>query len=293
MPDYERLEVGGSPASKLDYLRARRGVSRGDLIYNPGFNPWSGKCRQLLTIHDLIHLRATEVKGQLMRAYYDRLVRPTIERAGVVLTVSRTSEAAIREWLGSDTVDIVNAGNGVSDAFVPDGKRYMRDRPYILYVGNMKPHKNVRSMVEACKYLPEYDLVVVTKDGARLEELREEVGLERSRVECVAGSSDDDLASLYRGATVTAVPSLIEGFGLPALESVCSGTPVVYWRGCESVAEIVGNNGVGSVSATDPISWAEAVARARGIRVDSRAARSAYSWESVARSARATVEALA
>lgn len=79
------------------------------------------------------------------------------------------------------------------------------------------------------------------------------------RVEWLSGVKDEQLAALYRGAAVTAMPSIDEGFGLPALESISCGTPVAYWRGCAAVAETVGVSGWALDRAGDAEAWAEAL----------------------------------
>ena len=75
----------------------------------------------------------------------------------------------------------------------------------------------------------------------------------------IDGASDEELASWYRGAEATIVPSKLEGFGLPALESLSSGTPVIYWAGCRSVAEICGTDGLAVEDADCVDGWLDAV----------------------------------
>jgi glycosyltransferase involved in cell wall biosynthesis len=82
------------------------------------------------------------------------------------------------------------------------------------------------------------------------------------RVMALAATSDDALAQLYRGAVATLVPSLVEGFGLPALESIACGTPPIYWSGCDSVAEICRESGLAVEASTDVDAWQSAMSQA-------------------------------
>ena len=94
-----------------------------------------------------------------------------------------------------------------------------------------------------------------------------------SELECrpeylaVSGLPDSELAVLYRGAAATVLPSLVEGFGLPAAESISSGTPVIYYAGCRSVAEIVRDSGIPVHERSNPDAWVVALEAARDGRV--------------------------
>src|SRR5690606_27922148 len=91
------------------------------------------------------------------------------------------------------------------------------------------------------------------------------------------------LAALYRGAAATVMPSIIEGFGLPALESTACGVPVIFWHGCETVAEVVGDRGWALESWRDAAEWGRAMTAAceSRRRVDPPA--QAHDWEGTAR----------
>ncbi|MFC3588645.1 glycosyltransferase [Microbacterium barkeri] len=189
------------------------------------------------------------------------MVRPVVRRTGVVLTVSETSKALIDEWLDDDAVRVVNAGIGCSDAFRADVEPAPGD-PYLMYVGNLRAHKNVEVVLDALGRVPDARLRMLLP--AREHEQAELMAAERgisARVELLAGIDDAALARHYRGAAATVMPSTLEGFGLPALESVMTGTPVLFWRGCAAVAETVGDRGLAVENATDVEEWAGASAR--------------------------------
>jgi glycosyltransferase involved in cell wall biosynthesis len=251
---------GDDPLSIISSFRRLRD-SKGrspDIIYTPGFNAFATQTPQLITIHDLIHLTATGPRQVVYRAYYNDFLRPIVRRNRRVLTVSETSRAALDSWLHDDRVEIINTGNGCSEAFNPEGPRYSPGFPYVLYVGNLKPHKNFPVIAKALAAVPDLHLVVVTSDSMKLDSLTSRLGIQK-RTKQFQTISDEQLAEIYRGANWTVMPSLLEGFGLPALESISCGTPVIYWSGCQSVAEIVGSNGIGVTSATDNYEWIDAM----------------------------------
>lgn len=278
----EPLGAEGSPSSPLSALRLPNTVRAGDAIYTPGYNAFATRShRQLLTLHDLIHLDARGLKRPAYAAYYSAVIRPAIRRAGSVVTVSETSRERIARWLRDDRVAIVNAGNAVSDAFVPVGGSAPAARDYVLYVGNLRAHKNVETLMRALA-LTEFDAVFVLPpgDGADARQKLTALGLSE-RAQVLHGVDDESLARYYRGAAVTAMPSLLEGFGLPALESVSCGTPVVYWTGCPSVAEIVGDRGLAVDDAQRPEEWAERLTAAARLDPSSWSERPRPSWDAV------------
>lgn len=273
-----------SPSSPLDAvnpIRLRPGAS--DLIYSPGYNAGLSRARQAITLHDMIHLEVESESSQLKRLYYDRLLKPIIKRAGMVFTVSETSRRAISGWLGDDAVNIVNVGNGCSDAFTADGPVTTRFSNYFLYVGNLRPHKNFDVVLRALALRPDYELVVVCSEQVRVRELATAAGV-AARLHVISGVSDEELAELYRGSHGLVFPSTLEGFGLPAVEALSCGVSVAYWSGCESVAEIVGDAGPAMESSSDAEEWAAALdemAAEPRIGAVPRIA-SGHSWDSVA-----------
>jgi len=153
----------------------------------------------VVTIHDLIHLHH---RNPLARVYARRMIGRAVRKSAAVLTVSNAVRDDIAKTFGH-AEKITVTPNGVDPRFTPDGPK--APGRYFLFVGNEKPHKNVGRLIEAAK---------------------------RSGVDLVrAGSarfvSDGELAALYRGAIALVMPSLDEGFGLPALEAMACGTAVI------------------------------------------------------------------
>lgn len=272
------LKVLGNPGS-IPNLFFPRIAKSSDLIYSPGYNAGLAGATQVVTVHDLIHLETDKYR---YRAYYDHVVRPAIVKARIVFTVSQTSRIAIESWVDDSRVDVIVTGNGCSDEF--SCERSMRDgSSYLVYVGNDKKHKNFDVLLRTIAYMRELELVAVMPDHARAAARAFELGISE-RVRFVSGLPDANLCDLYRGAIATVMPSTIEGFGLPAVESLASGTPVVYWAGCASIAEIVGTAGIGVQSSSDVAEWAQAIEtlRVTDIGFDPQSIKSLYSWDKVA-----------
>lgn len=288
--DVPHRRLGGptGPTSPLDVLNPRRLVlPRQDTVYTPGFNAGLTRARQILTVHDLIHLAEPAERSRAKVAYYDRIVRPAIRRAGLVLTVSATSRAELQTWLADDDIDVVDVGNGCADLFFRSvtGDESPTAAGDILYVGNLKPHKNPEVAFGAVARLPGRRLTVVTsdRDGALLLAGRHGIG---DRTTILSGIDDDELARLYRSHAALAMPSKVEGFGLPAVEALACGLPVAYWSGCAAVADVVGVDGVPVDDADDFEAWASALepllGRPRADRIAPPGWRERYSWDAVA-----------
>jgi glycosyltransferase involved in cell wall biosynthesis len=276
-----------SPTALTDFVNVDRLRLRASaVIFSPGFNAGITRARQLLVIHDLIHLQVAAEKSLAKTFFYAVVVRKAIRRAGVVMTVSLASAQAIGRWLNSPEVKIVVVGNGRSKAFTPAGERYEFGRPTFIYVGNLKPHKNVGVILQALALRPQYQLIVISSDMTAAEALVVSLDLS-SQVVLRSGVSDLELATFYRGAVGALQPSLVEGFGLPALEAMSCGTRVAYWDGCESVKEICAGSGVGVIRAAIPSEWATALDKlnslaATGTLVMPLAWEKRYDWDTVA-----------
>lgn len=250
-PSFRRINGKLSPTSPVDvFFRPRREAAADSIWYSPGFNAGPGHVRQLLTIHDLIHLDQDDEKSLLKSVYYNIVVKPQILRTGMVLTVSEASAARIRQWLNNEDVEIRVTHCGLSADFVLTTNESGLRAGNLLYVGNMKAHKNVDLLLSAVKMMPQARLDVITSDVFDAKVKISELNLQR-QVTIRTGLSDSELGDLYRNSKAVVMPSLHEGFGLPALEASAAGTPVIHWQGCASVSEIVDNPEYSFASATD------------------------------------------
>jgi glycosyltransferase involved in cell wall biosynthesis len=136
--------------------------------------------------------------------------------------------------------------------------------PYVLFIGNAKPHKNLRLLAAAMDALPDLELVCV---GVTDEDVRAAgaSSATAARTTALTGIDDRQLAGLYRDAQCLAFPSTYEGFGLPAREAMSLGTPVAH--ACEAVAETVGPDcGAGVAAGATPAQFAAAVRAAAALK---------------------------
>lgn len=216
---------------------------RPDLYFSPGYNAprWS-PVPFVFTIHDLIHVHFGEEAGAVKDVYYRFLVRPATRRAARVLTVSEFTKRELLEWAGIGEEDVVVVGNGVSAAFTPNGDPSDPGYPYVLYVGYRKPHKNVPRLLEAFARSGIPDEVRLMLSGPPDEATTALAGRLAigERVVFAGPIPEVDLPAYYRGALAVALPSLYEGFGLPAVEGMASGTPVLASR-AGALPEVVGD----------------------------------------------------
>ncbi len=240
VPHLGKLSLLASYMWRLPQLARDLGL---DVVHAPTVHPrpaWPPVPRRLtcplvVTLHDVIPMtlygKGPRRLPLRQRAWY-RWNLGAVRRAARVITVSRASRAEISGLLAlpADRLDVVC--NGVVQT--PIGERRDQVTPYVLFVGSFESRKNLITVLQAfarvASAAPGLALVVVAAAGSGdaipiHEEIRRS-GL-HGRVRIVSGLTDGDLALLYRNATVFVFPSLAEGFGLPPLEAMAAGTPVI------------------------------------------------------------------
>ena len=245
LPEYKPLPGGPSKLSLVDPLWLSYTISRlrPQVYFSPGFNP-PFRCAApfIFTIHDLIHIDVAEERNLIKTLYYRTIVRPAVQRAFRILTVSNYSRRRIVSWASVPEDKVIVVGNGVSSEFTPDGPRQDRDKPYLLFVGNSKPHKNLERLIAAYArsgISDDAELVLCTPNESRIHSWIDKNGL-HGKVFITGILSGSELASYYRGAMALLFPSLYEGFGLPALEAMACGT-VVLSGAVTSIPEVTGD----------------------------------------------------
>lgn len=278
------------PYSALAPLEAARALRAADanLLLSPTYAvALPGPYRQVVTVHDLILLSDPHESSLLKRTYFDRLVRPAIARSGLVMTVSEYSQREIARWAGLELDQVVVVGNGCSMPLLPDATTARRARqsdPYVLFVGNDRPHKNFVTLARAMASIQaDARLVTVGVSPDSVARLADGTGLDVARVDIRMGLDDQTLQALYTNASVLSVPSTVEGFGLIALEAAARGVPTVY--SCDALAEVLGTTGIRSGDPFDHHSLAASLRDALGSTPDHSAlvARAAsFRWEDVA-----------
>jgi glycosyltransferase involved in cell wall biosynthesis len=243
---YSPVTVKTDPDSPLDPVRLTRFLSKlkpDDLFFSPAYNPpLSCPAPFVITLHDLNHLDRPENSSALKRLYYGMIVKRACHKAATVLTVSEFSRRRISEWSGVGMGKIVNVGCGVGPEFRPDVPPYPLPFPYILCASNRRKHKNEFRLVEAfaqSRVANEVHLVLTGAPTSELMECIRRAGVLQS-VHFLGHVSATLLPSLHRSAQAQVFPSLYEGFGLPAVEAMACGTPVVT-SNTTSLTEIAGD----------------------------------------------------
>jgi glycosyltransferase involved in cell wall biosynthesis len=237
-------------------LRVRR--DRAHLFHAPHYVcPPLLSCPAVITIHDLIHLRFADWRRRPLAPLYARvMLRLAVRRAARLITVSEATRDDLARCLGVPAGRVRVIPNGVAPIFQPAadpaglGARLEKvglAPPYWLFVGNPLPHKNVPVLLEAVAGLPAtmgpLVLAGVRATARPALERAVEARALRDRVVILPPLPEAELTPVYQGATALALVSLWEGFGLPALEAMACGTPVVVAdRG--GVAEVVGEAGL-------------------------------------------------
>lgn len=248
--------VGGTWSQWWDQVSLPRQLARDSIgvFLSPYYKcPLLAPCPVVLTIHDLFFIHYPGRR----RPFYDiaatSLARIYTRRARTIITDSQHSKRSIVDRLGVSPAKVTVIPLALGAEFKPAPltdavrQRYGITSPYILYVGNFKPHKNLPRLLRAYAGLPEpiratYQLVLAGGDSnyrPALEGLAQSLGL-ANRVLFPGQIEDADLPALYSGCVLFVLPSLEEGFGLPALEAMACGAPVVA-SDRAALPEVVGN----------------------------------------------------
>lgn len=236
-----------------------------DLLHSPCLSaPLYLNCASVVTIHDMIWYSTVKnsmkshssLKKKLMNWYYYIVTQIAARKASLILTVSQASKDCIGQILGipSEKVFVTyEASNPMFQQILderitfPVRKKYNLPCDFIMAIGSADPRKNVSVVVQAYAQLPEnlkanYQLVIIWTNSLLAEQLMRhvvELGVDKS-VRFITHVSNEDLVRLYNEASLFVFPSLEEGFGLPPLEAMACGTPVVAADN-SSIPEILGD----------------------------------------------------
>jgi len=281
-PRFEALIEDAGNYSVREQISVPIGLWRAhvDLFHAPHYvvSPLT-MCPFVVTIHDCIHLRFPQyLPNRAAYAYARTVMTSAARRARKVLTVSKASKDDILHFLKipAEKVEVIYNGLDERLAQAPTDEEVARVRqrfqltaPYVLYAGNIKPHKNVDRLIEAFSILrrrgmSEVRLLIIGDEISKYPNLRRLVHRHQLHqyVRFLGFVADATLAVLYRLASVFVFPSLYEGFGLPPLEAMAAGAPVIT-SNVSSLPEVVGDAAL-LIDPMDPQAIADAMARVLG-----------------------------
>jgi glycosyltransferase involved in cell wall biosynthesis len=292
-PGLVSARLRGRPSDATDCLKTWLWLvgHPGKLLFSPGYNaPLFCQRRCIITVHDLNHIDAPIRKSALKRLYYRCVLKRACQNARLVFTVSEYSSRRILEWSGALPERVINVGNGVSDVFCPKKTASTdHDAPYFLSVSNRKPHKNERRLLEAFRManLPAHVRLLITGEATPAQHAWLTKHKLEQRIVFLGRVHDEQLADYYRHALGLVFVSLYEGFGLPALEAMACGAPVIVSE-VTSLPEVVDTAGlcvnpreIGEIRQAIERLWRDRALRDALSTAGLKRAR-AFSWDKVA-----------
>jgi len=230
-------------------LKLRR-MGRGPFFSHGYLPPLNSPVPAVVTLHDLMYLRGHGAQSAARAAYMGAL-RPLYRRCAAVVTMSEAARDEITHWLG-ERVPVVAVGGGVGPQFHPADPPSAPERPVVLYVGSRGDNKNVSGVLGGFEKSEASRSAELWLTGTEREWSEHVAPFDHrldGRIRFLGRVADEDLPGVYRSASVLLIPSLEEGYGLPALEAMASGVPVVHSTH-RALVEAVGGAGI-AVEATD------------------------------------------
>jgi glycosyltransferase involved in cell wall biosynthesis len=234
-------------------LRARQ--FKADLLHVPGFDaPIVKPCPVILTVHDLIGMLFPNNLPPISRFYWSKWLPYTIRFADIVIADSLATQRDLVQLIKFPSEKIRVVPLGVDDQFAPPAqeriaecrKRYSLPDDFILYLGTLEPRKGIDTLIEALHLLKDHishSLVIVGKKGWYYDRIQAQItrlGL-KNRVYELGYIADEDLPCMYGAASTFVFPSRYEGFGLPIIEAMACGTPVITTN-ISSLPEVAGDS---------------------------------------------------
>ena len=273
--NFRMVPEAARPYSVEEQIRIPLALAREavDLLHEPHYVlPPLVRCRSVVTIHDCIHLMFPQyLPGRLAHIYAKGSMWSAARKANRILTVSEASKRDILRFFDVPPEKVVVIYNAIDERFLAPAdqermelvkQRFQLDHPFVLYVGNIKPHKNIERLIDAfgrarSRGCPDdVKLVIIGDEISKYPALRQSVHKHKldKHVRFLGFQPMETLAAFYRLARAFVFPSLYEGFGLPPLEAMACGTPVVT-SNVSSLPEVAG----GAALLVDPYD-AEAIA---------------------------------
>lgn len=238
---WHRCRAPDYSLSELMLLGGIANRTRADLFHAPHYVvPFGLKLPLIITIHDVIHLRFPQYFSFVKRAYARWMLSRACHQARAILTISEQTKQDLIMMLGAQENRIFITYSGINQRYfqrlsetqLSDFRR-ARSLPedYLLYVGNLKPHKNVSGLIVAWAHLPDSGRPPLVITGAKIDQYGELNRLvytlhREFEVFFTGNLPDEEMPALYQCALAYVQPSWYEGFGAPPLEAMASGIPV-------------------------------------------------------------------
>lgn len=226
-----------------------------DVLHSPGYvSPVVGKFGKVVTIHDMQYVYYPDYFSKTKLLYWKHLLPLSARRSDVILTVSENSKTDIANFLNIPRNKIFVtyeapkfcSDSGEDDSLPNVTKKYGIHDNYVLSVASLLPHKNLDRLIEAFALLEDkigHQLVFVGIKGHALDKIRKTIRKKLkhpARVAILGYISDQDLAAVYKRASLFILPSLFEGFGIPLLEAMSLDCPIAA-SNKTSIPEVVGD----------------------------------------------------
>jgi len=236
--------------------------------------PAARRAKRVVTVHDLSFIRHPEWHTDETVRVHTELVQHAVRHADAIVTVSETVRLEMLDILDAEPSQIFTVPNGIdpaefdgpmdADAFAALVQRLgISNAPYLIYIGTIEPRKNLENLVHGYRHArkhtdPELKLLLVGKMGWRTETI-EDIIAQDDGVIHAGHLPRTDMITLLKGAAACVYPSIYEGFGLPVLEALAAGTPVVTSK-IPVFCEVAGDAAL-FVSPVDPPAMGDAMSR--------------------------------
>ncbi len=230
-PDRATLHARAVPSRVMDFLARMRLVTTErllggcDLFHHTNFRLAEVRVPQVITLHDLAFLRTDWAHTPEATEALTRVSREAVRRSAAVLVPSAATARDCEVLLGVSPDRVFVTPHGVDDHFyrLRDKRGDGGGKPYLLAIGTLEPRKNFERLIRACDGV---ELRIAGAEGWLCAGVLA-AAREKPNVHLEGAVGDERLAELLAGATAVAYPSLLEGFGLPVLEAMAAGKPVL------------------------------------------------------------------
>lgn len=245
---YRRVASAGY--SIAEQFTMPRALSGSRLVWIPHYNiPLALSVPLVTTIHDILPLAMPEYFGGMLKQFYaHKMFRAAVMKSRLVTCVSNFTAQEVMRFLGCPAKKIRVIPNGVSEEWFRLATNPAQNSPYLLFIGNVKPHKNIRRMIEAFqmieKKIPHRLVIIGQRDGFITGDASLNQQFNNPRIEFTGLLPQETIMRMMAGASGFVFPSLYEGFGLPPLEAMAAGIPVAA-SNITATAEVCGDAVIG------------------------------------------------